>query len=290
MTDEPERNGGASLDPAARARAVAETLIGSFTDRLVSEARRLGGFLTIADLERLGEDLQTKAGALQRVFEQSFEEYVRARERAVHDQARRFPFDRLIVNGFAHLFAEGGTSDPDRVSRKILPGFFMAVDKMLGEEPAEAFQVKTRAIVARLTPGPDAEPDWQRLYADADARGLALDALLAMAPYFEDFAKRRDWFLALVNGHLTAPVAGDPDPDWELTPAGFERLTDALFADLRTALADTDLRAQLMKRHGGVAVFESGRALERMDRARKAEAAAPPEQAEDAADAENPGD
>jgi len=262
---------GQAPNPSARARAIAETLIGSFTDRLVSEARRLGGFLTIADLERLGDDLRGKADALQLVFEQSFEDYVRARERAVQDQARRFPFDRLIVHGFAHLFGDGGTDDPDRVTRKVLPGFFMAMDKMLGEEPAEAFQAKTRAIVERLAPGANAEPDWETLYADAEARGLALDALLAMAPYFEDFVKRRDWFLALVNGHLTAPLAGDPDPDWELSPRGFERLTDALFADLRAALADTNVRAQLIKRHDGVTVFEAGRALERMDRARNAE-------------------
>jgi hypothetical protein len=274
---------GPGPNPAERARAIAETLIGSFTDRLVSEARGLGGFLTIADLERLSEELHAKAGALQRVFEQGFEEYVRARERAAQGQGRRYPFDRIVVNRFAHLFALGGAYDPDRVTRKVLPAFFMALDKMLGEEAAETFQAKTRAIVERLSPRREGEPDWDALYADAEARELARDALLAMAPYFEDFAKRRDWFVALVNGHLGAPAAADPDPDWVLSPGGFELLADELFGDLRAALADAEARARLTRRHGGIAVFEAGRALERADRARAEEKAAKRRADEDAA-------
>ena len=270
-TDQPP-----NLSSAEQSRALAEAVIESFAKRLTDAARKRGGFLTLADLDELNSEFRAKTAQLQRVFQQTFEQYVKARERAAFDHARRFPFDRVIVNTFAHLFtpevaAEHGR---DRVSRRLLPGFFLAMDKMLGTEQVEGFQDGCRAIVERLAPGAESDLNWDRVYGDPETATLALDALFAFAPYFEEYNKRRDWFIALVNANLTpaegtAAATGDhPEADWLMTERGFGNLVDGLFLDLRRGLADGGARDALAARHGGAACFAVEASLDRMDTAR----------------------
>ena len=90
--------------PAVQARALADTVISSLIDRLIGEANRKGGHLSTADLRALNDEFAKKADALQKVFQKSFEDYVRARERSAWDQSRQYPFDRIIVRKFANLF------------------------------------------------------------------------------------------------------------------------------------------------------------------------------------------
>lgn len=204
-------------------RALAQTVIQSFIHRLNELTRQRGGYLTGKEVTELGREFEAKTDALEKLFHQSMEEYVRARERAAFDHARQYPFDRVLVNNFAHLFdPERVTSDgPNGVMRKVLPGFFLAVDKMLGPELMEQFQTRCRAIVERVSPGQENTLDWEVVYALPETKELSAEALAAMAPYFEDVDKRRDWLLPLVNDNLTAEDA------WELTPGGFSNLIAA---------------------------------------------------------------
>ena len=50
-----------------------------FTDRLKTEANKRGGHLTVADTEELSLEFDRKREALEIVFQQSFEQYVRVR-------------------------------------------------------------------------------------------------------------------------------------------------------------------------------------------------------------------
>jgi hypothetical protein len=90
---------------AAHSRLLVGTIIGTFTERLKSEVARRGGRLYTEDIDRIAEELDGKRAQLEAVFRKTFETYVQARERAAFDHAREFPFDRLIVNTFAELFA-----------------------------------------------------------------------------------------------------------------------------------------------------------------------------------------
>jgi hypothetical protein len=235
-----------ATSPTDHSRLLAQTVVSSFVDRLNEEARRKGGYLTTRDIAELSHEFQQKTDALQQIFQQTLEQYVRARERAAFDHARRFPFDRVIVNTFAHLF------DPERVrdeaefsvTRRVLPGFFLAVDKMLGPELMESYQVRCRAIVERLSPGAESALDWEQVYADRETRDLCCDALVDMAPYFEDVEKRCEWFIGLVNGNLTA------GEEWVMTDQAFYNLIDALFANLRQMLQDPMRKLDLAERHG----------------------------------------
>ena len=139
------------------------------------------------------------------MFEQSFDVYVKARERAVWDQQRNYPFDRLMVKKFSNLFRDDGEIGPDDLSRRMLPGFFVALGMMLGTEVVEKYQQKIRTIVDKVKAGGKSVFDWDDVYADEVAETVSLDAEVGIAGYFEDFDKRAEWFIDLINNHLTSP-------------------------------------------------------------------------------------
>ena len=137
---------------------------------------------------------------------------------------------------FAHLFPprRGDDGGAGILSRRMIPGFNLAVDKMIGPTLYEQCQRKSQAILDRNRPGGGAL-DWNRIYADSEANALANDVLVVVAHSFANFAHRRTWFLDLVNSHLSS----DGDPHWRLTDSGFAELMHALFADLRAAMLST---------------------------------------------------
>jgi hypothetical protein len=218
-------------------------------DRLRHEARARGGKLTLADLERLADDFHDKSAALRQAFEMTFEAYARARERAKVAQNRQYPFNRLLVRRFEHLLARG---DGPGIPRRVLPGFFMAVEMMLGPQVHDAYQEHCRAIVERIREAQGGKFGWPDLYADAEAATLAFDALVAMAAYFADFDKRARWFLTVVNGNLGPAHAGATPEQaaWQLNDVAFRGLLAALFADLRDSVATAVARTTFAERYG----------------------------------------
>ena len=76
----------------------------------------------------------------------------------------------------------------------MLPGFFVALNLMLGSDIRESYQGKCRAIVKIARKQEGEEFDWDDIYQHEDARAIAFDALIDIASNFRDFAKRREWF------------------------------------------------------------------------------------------------
>jgi len=247
---------------AAHSRLLVATIIGTFTERLKSEVAKRGGRLYTEDIDRIAQELDGKRAQLEAVFRKTFETYVQARERAAFDHAREFPFDRLIVNTFAELFSpqRAERDGENRVTRKVLPGFFMALDRMLPPERLAEFQDRCRKILARIDGGDENVLDWRSLYAEPDANVLLIDALAALVPHFEAYEKRRNWFLPLVNDNLQT----DGTDDWQLSPRGFINLTLALFAPLRNELRDIAGRARLVERYGPADCQNLQRILDKM--------------------------
>lgn len=244
----------AAANPAAQSRAIAETVVNSLLDRMVAEAQRKGGMLSIQDIQSLSQEFEKKTAVLQTVFEKSFEDYVKARERAAWQQNRQYPFDRVIVQTFAHRFADGPRliNDPDALSRRILPGFFMALGMMLGPEALESFQERCRRIVARYKSGGTGEFDWEVIYADPETKALSLEAQIAIAPYFEDLNRRVPWMIDLVNTHMS-PYEGDqnsPIARWTMTDVSCFSLIEGLFGNLKAALNSDAGLQDLTRRHG----------------------------------------
>jgi hypothetical protein len=241
-------------DPAAQSRAIAQTVVNSLLDRMVAEAQRKGGMLSVQDIQGLTQEFEKKTEVLQTVFQKSFEDYVKARERAAWQQTRQYPFDRVIVQTFAHSFADGQklVNDPDALSRRILPGFFMALGMMLGPEALEQAQERCRKIVARHKTGKNGDFDWEDVYADPETKATVLAAQVAMAPYFEDVRKRASWLVNLVNTHMS-PYEGDQNSlaaRWTMTEVSFFSLLEGLLGGLKEALNNETEAKALIQRHG----------------------------------------
>jgi hypothetical protein len=134
--------------PKTRSRVVAKTMVGSMVGRLRAEAERKGS-LTVDDLTALQAEFDRQAEKLSVALERSFNTYVEAKERAEWGLKRELPFDRVIVKAFSELFLEQDHSRFDWVSRRMLPGFFMALNMMLGEDLVSEYQEQCQLIVSR---------------------------------------------------------------------------------------------------------------------------------------------
>lgn len=247
----PRRAAPTSLSPE-HGRAIAETMVGSFLDRMKSEAQRKGGTLTLTDIEALNHEFEQKTAALEALLEQSFQEYLRAHAAGKRPERRHSPFDRLIVTPIEDLFPRRGPIPTKPVlSRRILPGFFMAVNMMMGADGVEECRRRAKDIFERVNVGTAGDAGWKPFLADAEAQQLLADSLVGMAVHFANPDKRAAWFMDVVNNHLSPPQAEPGIPvDWKLGQPAYERMIDALFADLMTTVGNAKAREILTRRFG----------------------------------------
>lgn len=228
-------------------------VVDSFLGHLIGEAERKGGPLSIDDLEALGAGFEMNADDLRPVFEKSYEDYVRDRQRAAWDQARNYPFNRLMVEKFSHLFDEDHLLESDdSVSRRILPGFLIAINMMLGPEEYEEYQERCRRIVKRIKSYRGDDFDWSEVHFDEEAKVVTLDTQVAIAFHFDDLEKRADWLIELINNNL-APLASGRNPDeavWRFTEGAFRRFLGALLRELKETLSTEGGRMRISRRHG----------------------------------------
>ncbi|MGE5514572.1 MAG: hypothetical protein ACM31D_02000 [Bacteroidota bacterium] len=230
--------------------AVATTMIGHFATRLEVEANRAGGSLSAAAIRDLAERFMAEEAVRFRpTLQRSWDSCTKAREARQWESARRNPFDRILAKPFAHLFPprQGDDGGQGVLSRRMLPGFHLAVDKMIGPALFEQCQRKSQAILERHRQSGGGY-NWDAIHADAETHALTSDVLVVVAHYFGNFERRRDWFMAVVNSNLAAAPATAPDAHWQLTAHGFAELMRALFADLAARLAVD--AATLRKRYG----------------------------------------
>jgi ActR/RegA family two-component response regulator len=184
-----------------------------------------------------------------RVLRQSFSR-IKVRQRVRDVQARENFFGRLLVRRFAHLFIEDDGSLPvDKVvSRRILPGFFVAVDMMLGPELVEDYQRQCREIVNRMSGSNGGDVSWEDYYADQEAIKLVLDAEIKMALHFREIEKRVVWLTTLINNHVGA--ASHRPSAQLMTPQGTTILLSNLFSDLTKVLSENDGRRFIVRHYG----------------------------------------
>jgi len=244
--------------------AIANTMIGHFVTRLEVEAARKGG-LSAEDVRHLAEHFMgQEMGRFQSTFRRSYDTCTSLREARQWESTRRRPFDRVLMKSFAHLFParQGDDGGQGLLSRRVIPGFNLAIDKMIGPALYEQCQAKSQAILDRHRTSSGTH-DWTAVQADPETHALTNDVLVVVAHYFAHFEKRREWFLSLVNSHLGKAQANTADAHWQLTEHGFAELMRALFADLRAALVSAP--AALRKRYGDHTVDTVEAFLRRLD-------------------------
>ncbi|MBO6518528.1 MAG: hypothetical protein JJ900_16710 [Rhodospirillales bacterium] len=249
----------------AQSKAIATNAVGSLVDEMKQKAASNGGMLSMHDLDSMQSSFDRKAQEMQAQIEASLDEYADARDKVKWDKERVDPFYRLIVKPFAHLFAES----PGRktVTRRMLPGYFMAIRMLLGPDNVAAYDERCRNIVARLRSESDSEFfDWDSFYTERDALTVRLDAQMIIASHFSDFDKRADWFITLVNSNLAGlpDSATEAEAKWSLAEQGCRRMLDAMLSDLRKVLSSDKGRERLIKRHGAEIVDNANTALKRL--------------------------
>jgi hypothetical protein len=143
---------------------------------------------------------------------------------------------------------ENGSFGERAISRRILPGFFVAVDMMLGPELVEQYQTRCQDIINRLSGGDRSRISWDEYYADPEARKLVLDAQIKMALHFRELDKRIVWLTTLINNHVgtTAHPASVP----AITPRDTTVLLSLLFKDLSDWLSTEKGREAVFRQYG----------------------------------------
>jgi len=239
--------------PTEQRRDIAKAVMETLVERLKTEAQRKGGTLSLADIENLDSEFERRTTELETLFEKSFEEYARMFGMPGPEERRGQPFDRLIVEPFEKMFTGPGGTPPEKggISRRVLPGYFMAVNLMMGPDAASEFRGRAQEIFDRVHPGKRDKLDWRPFLRDSEAQELRTDALVAMAVHFANPDKRAKWFVDLVNNHL-APPSRDPrvEPGWTLSRISYDRIIDALFSDLIAKVSQPKGREALTERYG----------------------------------------
>ena len=191
--------------------SVAATMIGHFATRLELEANKAGGGLDAEAIRAAAERfLAEEHHRFTAVFQRAFDQCSQTRDLRKWEASRGHPFDRILTKRFAHLLMPrpGDDGGIGLVSRRIMPGLSLALDKMIGPAVYQQCQNKSRDILDRHKAA-GGGTDWEAIYRDGEAAALVTDVLVLVARCFANFAHRRAWFIELVNNHLAAP-SNDP--------------------------------------------------------------------------------
>ncbi len=211
-------------------------MVGHFATRLEVEARKAGGSLTAAQIRNLAQRfVDSEQVRFSAYYQRAWDDCTKLRQTQTLEAERRMPFDRILIRRFAHLFpARAGDDGGEGVlSRRIIPGFTLAIDKMIGPTLRAQCHDKCEAILERHAVSGEGAA-WDSVYHDPEAKALVNDVLMVVAHYFTGFDKRRAWFLEIVNSHLAPVPKGEADEYFLLGESGFSALMRALFADLAT--------------------------------------------------------
>jgi len=235
-----------------RSRAMAEAVVSAFSQVLKEEANKHGGFLGLRHLEEIDGVFQTKLEELSEVFEKALQESKREQENLKWHAIKRPAFDRLMVRHFESLFLYVGGDELvyGDISRRVLPGFFLALNMMLGPEALKRYQNHCDEALDRVMAG-KLPIDWDLVEKDANVHNVLLDAQYTIAHYFDDPQQRAAWFINIINANLAPAQAGAFDEEWVLDTAGLFKMIECLLLDLKTAVDDDVAWTHLAVRHEG---------------------------------------
>lgn len=263
--------GGAS--GGALCQQLARSVLDDYTDHLIAMVEASSRGLSIDDIRDFLS--QYKAQALladQMPFKTHFQRCVNRREQEVFDPNRRAPFKRAITMRFIDLFPPEGAlvENGPYISRRVLPGLFLAFEKMVGSDP---FILGHTACMAAMdsTKTPEGMVIWEDLYAHSAALD-AVDALLVrLVQHFDNPMKRIMWMLNIINNDLADPLdfdfEGSANREWRLDERGLMNILRHLFHHLRHRLADKEQAQALVQSYGLHATRQLAALLTALDRA-----------------------
>lgn len=236
----------------ARSHTMADAVVKAFTELLKEEAKNHGGFLGLRHLEGMEDIFRAKAAELSIVFEKALQESHREQEDLKWHAIKRPAFDRLMVKNFEGLFFSRGDDGLPHgvISRRVLPGFFLALNMMLGPEAIKVYQNRCDAAMDRIMKG-NVPVNWDLVERDVDVHAVVLDAQYTIAHYFDAPYQRADWFIHIINSNLATAREGASDAYWELDQRTLFKMVSSLLLDLKKAVSNEVSWTHLALRHEG---------------------------------------
>lgn len=248
---------GGQVDERDVCENILSDALDGLLEHMLSSVAKNGGSATTDDLRATGAVYLAGQGD---TFRKELRDHIRQsiiqHEKELWDQTRKRPFDRMLVKRFSHLFpSEGELAEGDgHLSRRILPGFFTALEMMTGPELFEQCQQVCKALVRERKEQLGGDFLWRDFYNEATPNELVNDAFAVIVPHFTNFEKRTHWLLDLINSHLAPPedyaFEGPSVNDWQMDEAALYMLLNALFLHFRDRFSTPQGRDSIVNRYG----------------------------------------
>ncbi|MBC8158295.1 MAG: response regulator [Alphaproteobacteria bacterium] len=163
------------------------------------------------------------------------------------EENRENAFGRLLVRRIDNLLneTEQGPDTQQVFSRNIIPGFFVAVDMMLGPERVQNFQRRCGDLIDRLGGGNESQNFWDKFCDDPEARSIVVEAEANMAVHFISPDRRLTWFANLINTHVGPGHFSRSKSKGEMSVNDAAILLVYLFSDLEQTLSTENGRKEI---------------------------------------------
>ncbi|MDP6068205.1 MAG: hypothetical protein QGG75_13295 [Alphaproteobacteria bacterium] len=235
-----------------RCRFVSESYLERFLLFVAREAPK--GTTGAAELEALADRFRQSDAAIKALLQDSFFRCNQARQNKEFDDKRENHLGRLVVEQVSPLFVEAGGNDPKDggLSREILPGFFHALELAIGSGPLSDYHERCTAAFGRLREAAGDNFDWEDFFFDMEVMEVLTDLLVDFSRNFEDFERRKEWFIDLINQGMTGDDGANqkPVPDWRFGERHFIIFCAGLFRPLVEAMLVDMERERIALRFG----------------------------------------
>lgn len=242
-----ESASGASAEDYAE--DIADLIEQKFMGLLKQRLAKSGGHLSEDDVAEMGAEFRTQLTEIRTIFLDAVKNYAKASHRSLSDELRENAFQRLMVHRFEARLAPDSALDksPDRLTRRMLPGFFSALSLMIGQDNLKKFNHEAEILAKGLKSELGDAFDWTEVYNSKTGRRITLHAEILMAQNFRDVEKRIDWLIAFINGNLITIDRSLPGADWAFSESAARSLLSDLFSGTRNALSN-DVRRDALAR------------------------------------------
>lgn len=240
---------------------VARTFLDDYTEKLIETIENAENGLQVSDIRAFLKAYKANHTDALNPFIRSQYQHCRTRcEQDVLDPAtRRESFKRVISARIADLFPTSPEADETSriISRRMLPGLFSALGKMVGND----FFTKGDRTCAELAADLKRQNQfflWEDLYTSDLAQDIVDDLLMALVTHFADPMKRISWMVGVINTDLASPdeyyFEGSSFQEWTLDEAGMVHILRHLFGHLKHQLTDPQRAKKIGAKYGAADV------------------------------------